>query len=143
MTLAEVTAAVGADSDPEAVGGADPETCDQFRPARMPEGVLAMLENGRLTRISLVRESRLRTDRGVGLGSSSAAVRAAYEGGVVGTPHKYRDPPSEYLTTWSRKAEPDRPSPTDRGIVFEVDAGGVVDLIHAGGPSIQYVEGCL
>lgn len=143
MTLAEVTAASGPDADPQAVGGADPEQCDQFRPARAPQGVLAMMENGRLTRISLIRNSPVKTDRGVGLGSTGAAVEAAYEGAAVASPHKYSDAPARYLTHWSRKAQPDRTSPTDRGIVFEVDEKGIVALVHAGGPSIQYVEGCL
>jgi len=143
MTLAEVTATAGADADPDSVGGPDPEACDQFRPARSPQGVLAMLENGRLTSISLMRSSAVRTDRGVGLGRTGAAVKAAYPE-AVSSPHKYRDAPSAYLTVWTRKAVPgDQTSPSDRGIVFEVDDKGVVDLIHAGGPSIQYVEGCL
>lgn len=144
MTLAEVTAASGPDADPQAVGGPDPAQCDQFRPARAPQGVLAMMENGRLTRISLINDSPVTTDRGVGLGSTATAVAAAYDGAAVASPHKYRDAPARYLTYWSRKARPgDRTTPTDRGIVFEVNEQGVVDLVHAGGPSIQYVEGCL
>lgn len=143
MTLAEVTAALGPDSEPNAVGGADPESCDQFRPARAPEGVLVMMEAGRLTRISLIRQAAVKTDRGVGLGSSAAEVKAAYRGAAVSSPHKYRNAPSEYLTFWSRKAVAgDRSTPSDRGMVYEVDERGTVDLIHAGGPSIQYVEGC-
>jgi hypothetical protein len=59
MTLAEVTAAAGPDSDPDSVGGAEPESCDQFRPANAPEGVLVMIEQGKLTRISLVEMSDL------------------------------------------------------------------------------------
>lgn len=143
MTQSELTAALGPDSDPAAVGGADPKQCDQFRPARAPQGVLVMMENGRLTRISLIDKSPIRTDRGVGLGSTATAVRGAYKRTVVASPHKYRDAPSEYLSHWSRKAQAgDKASATDRGIVFEVDGKGVVDLIHAGGPSIRYVEGC-
>lgn len=143
MTLAEVTVVLGPDSDPAAVGGAEPEQCDQFRPSRAPQGVLVMTEQGRLTRISLINKSPIKTDRGVGLGSTAAAVKAAYKGAAVASPHKYRDAPAEYLTYWSRKAQAgDQASPTDRGIVFEVDGKGVVDLVHAGGPSIRYVEGC-
>lgn len=144
MTLAAVTAAWGPDANPEAIGGSDPAQCDQFRPERAPQGVLVMMENGRLTRISLINRNPARTEREVGLGSIAAQVKAAYKGAAVASPHKYRDPPAEYLTFWSRKAVAgDQSTPTDRGIVFEVDGKGVVDLIHAGGPSIQYVEGCL
>ena len=55
MTLAEVTAAVGPDSNPGAVGGADPQACDEFHPERAPDGVIVMIEQGVLTRISLIR----------------------------------------------------------------------------------------
>lgn len=144
MSRAEVLAAWGDDADPQAVASADPAQCDQFRPARAPQGVLVMIEDGRLTRISLIRGNPIRTDRSVGLGSTAAEVRAAYGGAATSSPHKYRDAPAAYLTVWTRKAVAgDQASPTDRGIVFEVDGAGVVDLVHAGGPSIRYVEGCL
>lgn len=39
------------------MGGPDPEACDQFRPERAPEGMLLMVEDGRLTRISLTGPS--------------------------------------------------------------------------------------
>ena len=58
MTRAEVEAALGPDSDPEAVGGPDPESCDQFRPERAPEGVLVMVEDGVLARISVFEPLR-------------------------------------------------------------------------------------
>ena len=45
MTRAEVVTALGDDSDPNAVGGAEPEVCDQWRPARAPEGVLVRLSH--------------------------------------------------------------------------------------------------
>lgn len=144
MTRAEITAALGPDANPNAVGGADPEQCDQFRPARAPEGMLVMVEAGRLTRISLLRAARVKTDRGLGLGASAAEVRAVYGKQVHSTPHKYGEPPQEYLTVWATGGGPaDRlVPPQSRGIVYEVDGGGKVGAIHAGGPSILYVEGC-
>ena len=143
MSRAKVVAAMGEDADLRAPTSPDPARCDQFRPVRAPNGVIAMIEDDRLSRISLIRPSAVRTSRGVGLGSTAAAVRAAYPSAVA-TPHTYRDAPAAYLTVWSRKAiAGDQASPTDRGIVFEVDERGIVDLVHAGGPSIQYVEGCL
>lgn len=153
MTLAEVTAALGPDSDPQAVGGADPESCDQFRPQRAPEGMLLMVEKGQLTRISLIRDNKVKTDRGLGLGIPAAQVRAAYGDKLQATPHKYGEPPQEYLTVWATggavppRAGADIPGdqpvpPTSRGIQYEVNASGNVGAIHAGGPSILYVEGC-
>src|SRR5690606_9967730 len=39
MTRDEVVAAAGDDANPDAVGGPDPQRCDQFRPARAPAGL--------------------------------------------------------------------------------------------------------
>lgn len=144
MTRAEIEAAMGEDSDPDSVGGPEPERCDQFRPARAPEGLLVMVEDGRLTRISLTRGARIETDRGLGLGAAAAAVRAAYGPALVAMPHEYQDPPAEYLTAWSLgRPAPDVADPAARGLRYEIGEDGKVETIHAGGPSIQYVEGCL
>ena len=144
MTRAEITAALGPDANPEAVGGPEPEACDQYRPARGPQGMLVMVEDGRLTRISLIRAAKVKTDRGLGLGVPATAVRAAYGAKVQSTPHKYGDPPQEYLTVWAKGGGPaDRLVPENsRGIQYEVNESGKVCAIHAGGPSILYVEGC-
>lgn len=144
MNLAEITAALGPDAEPDAVGGPDPEACDQFRPARAPQGVLVMVEAGRLTRVSLINQARIKTDRGLGLGDSAAAVRAAYGKDLVAMPHKYSDAPAEYLTAWAiGRPAMDVTDPKARGIRYEIGDKGEVAMIHAGGESIQYVEGCL
>lgn len=144
MTLDEVTAAMGPDSDPEAVGGAEPEFCDQFRPERAPEGLLVMIEEGVLTRISISDGSTLRTDRGFGLGSTGAEVKAAYGDAAIVEAHHYVGLPAEYITVWAtgRDGYEYVQDPAARGIRYETDESGVVTLIHVGGPSIQYVEGC-
>jgi hypothetical protein len=144
MTLAEVTAALGPDSDPDAVGGPEPESCDQFRPKRAPEGMLVMIEEGRLTRITVTDQAEVKTDRGLGPGIPAAAVRAAYGSALQAAPHEYEDAPAEYLTIWSKGGGPaDRVPPANsRGIRYEVGSTGTVAMIHAGGPSITYVEGC-
>ncbi len=143
MTMAEITTALGPDANPNAVGGPDPESCNQFRPERAPEGMLLMTENGVLTRISLVRESTLKTDRGFGLGDTAATIKAAYGADAVSTPHKYIGLPAEYIAVWNNLRPTEYVQDANaRGIVYETDAQGIVRTIHAGGPSIQYVEGC-
>jgi hypothetical protein len=144
MTLAEVTAALGPDSNPNSVGGSDPESCDQFRPERAPEGVLVMIQKGKLTRISLVELSAIKTDRGLGIGDTADAIKAAYGDQAKATPHKYQDKPAEYITWWTGgpRTEPYVEDETARGIVYEIDGTGKAGAIHAGDPSIQYVEGC-
>lgn len=145
MSRAQVVKALGEDSDPIAVGGPDPESCDHFRPERAPEGMLVMIEEGQLTSISLIHGSKVRTDRGLGIGATAAQVKAVHGKALRAEPHKYEEAPAEYLTIWAKDAPRDEQSPaapTARGIRFEVGAAGKVQSISAGGPSIEYVEGC-
>ena len=145
MSLADVVTTYGPDANPDSVGGPEPEVCDQFRPARAPEGLLVMVEDGRLTRISLMNGAEVETDRGLRVGAEAAAVRAAYGSRLQAGPHKYQDPPAEYLTFWTRGGAGDEviAPPDSRGIRYEIGQDNKVAMIHAGGPSIQYVEGCL
>lgn len=139
MTRAEVVAALGEDANPEAVGGLEPEACDEFRPERMPEGMRVMIERDRLTRITMSAGAAVRTDRGFGIGDSAAAIRRSYGPDAVTSPHKYVASPAEYITVWTHGPV----GPDARGLVYEIGSGGGVIHVHAGGPSIQYVEGCL
>lgn len=140
MSRAEITAVAGEDANPGLVGGPEPEACDQYRPTGAPEGMLLMLENDTLTRITLMRESRVRTERGFGLGDSASVVLAAYGSAARSSPHKYRDAPSAYITVWTTPPQGTEPA---RGIVYEIDDQGLVGQVHAGAESITYVEGCL
>jgi hypothetical protein len=144
MTRAEVTAAVGA-GNPNAVGGADPASCDLFHPARAPEGMLVMIQQDVLTSITLRNNTELKTDRGFGVGDTSAAIKAAYGAGAIVEPHKYVQG-AEYITIWSVGAPPNATTfvqdANARGIRYETGADGAVTAVHAGGSSIQNVEGC-
>ncbi len=144
MTRDEVVAALGPDANPNAVGGPDPEQCDEFRPERAPGGMLVMIEQGVLTRISVGEGSALKTDRGFGVGDTAAAIKAAYGASAAATPHKYAGPPAEYITVWANRAPSAEyvQDPAARGIVYETGEDGIVDHVFIGGPSIQYVEGC-
>ncbi|HET7274506.1 MAG TPA: hypothetical protein VFI91_04975 [Longimicrobiaceae bacterium] len=139
MTRAEVVAAAGDDANPDAVGGPDPEMCDQFRPEQAPEGLLVMIERDRLTRITLSAGTGISTERGFGVGDPAARIKEAYGSDAVVSPHEYSTAPAEYITVW--KTAPD--APDARGLVYEIGPDGRVRHIHAGTSSIQYVEGCL
>lgn len=139
MTREEVVAALGEDANPAAVGGPDPEQCDQFRPERAPTGMLVMIQQGMLTRISLSDPAQVETEGGISVGDSASSVRSHFADRITATPHKYWPAPAEYLTAWTTAP----PAPDARGIVYEVNTDGRVVHIHAGGESIQYVEGCL
>ncbi|QDH73279.1 hypothetical protein [Brevundimonas sp. M20] len=145
MTRAEVEAALGPDANPNAVGGADPDACDIFHPARAPEGLQVMLERGVLTSIWLVRGSPVKTQEGYGIGDDAERLKANYGSAAAFSPHKYVEAPAGYLTTWpgnGRLLNTYVEDPAARGMVFEIGKDGKVASIAAGGPSIQYVEGC-
>ena len=139
MTRAGIEAALGPDSDPEAVGGPDPASCDMFRPARAPVGLLVMVENGVLTSVWLSRNTAVETDRALNVGDPAAEVKRVYGAAAEVMPHKYGEPPQEYITVW---ATADHQSPAARGLTYEIGPDGRVESIAGGGPSIQYVEGC-
>ncbi|MFN3931281.1 MAG: hypothetical protein ACK4JY_05965 [Brevundimonas sp.] len=143
MTRAEVEAALGPDANPNAVGGPDPASCDTFHPERAPEGLTVMVENGVLTSIWLAREATLKTDRGFGVGDEAAAIKTAYGAAATASPHKYSEPPAEYITAWSSGGGTGYvQDPAARGINYHIGNDGRVQHVAAGGPSIQYVEGC-
>lgn len=139
MTTAELELAVGPMADTGDFG-----ECVEGRPANAPEGMLVMTEQGVVTRISLIRDSDLKTDRGFGIGDTAEAVKAAYGEEAGGGPHKYEPAPAEYIEVWSRSTPgvQYQTDPESRGIVYEIGGDGLVRAIRAGGPSIQYVEGC-
>lgn len=142
MTQAEVTAAVGA-GNPNAA--TEPNGCDLFHPANAPEGLLVMLQQDVLTSIIVRNNTTLKTDRGFGIGSTAAEIKAAYGASAVVEPHKYVEG-AEYITIWTTGG-PATPGAfvedaNARGIRYETNAQGVVTAVHAGGPSIQNVEGC-
>lgn len=144
MTKDEVIAAVGPTRTPDAVGGPEPEACEEFRPERAPDDVLVMIVDGKLARISLVDMATVKTDKGLGLGDTADVVKTGYGDQAKPTPHKYQDKPAEYITWWKGgpRTEPYVEDESARGIVYEIDGTGKVGAIHAGGPTIQYVEGC-
>lgn len=138
MTRAEVVAAAGEDTQP-AVGGPDPESCDEFHPARAPAGMRVMIERGRLTRITLSRDAEVETEHGFRVGDSAGEIKSALGAHAVASPHEYGEAPSEYLTVWVLPTT----DPDPRGIVYEIGSDGRVAQVHAGRSSIRYVEGCL
>ena len=98
-------------------------------------GVYAIVEQGKVGRITLGRNSAVMLAEGIGLGAPEAEVRAAFPG-FHAEPHKYSDPPARYLTA----PDAERGGPALR---FEIGPDGRVALIHAGTmPVLGYVEGC-
>ena len=140
QTIAEVEQAYGAPAKPIA----DPNGCNVFHPARAPEGVWVMTEEGRVSRVTLRDGASVTTDRALGLGAPAAAVKQAYGAAAQVSPHKYESAPSEYVTVWSGgpRSEAYVTDAAARGLRYEVGADGKVQAIHGGGPTIQLVESC-
>ena len=100
MTRTEIVAAVGDNSVPGAVGGPEPDVCDEFHPARAPDGLYVMIEDGKLSRITVTELSKLKTLDGFGIGDAPDAIKNFYGTRATATPHKYQDTPAEYITVW-------------------------------------------
>lgn len=145
MSLEEVEEAVGPDSNPDAVGGPEPEVCDIFHPEDAPDGMLVMMQDGALSRITLSGESEVQTGEGIGLGDPASAVEDAYGDDAVTAPDAYLEPPARTYTVWTKGGDADAPyidDPDARGVRYLVGADETITQIHAGDDSIQLVEGC-
>src|SRR4030095_3101984 len=94
-----------------------------------------MTQDGRVARISLYGPSRLKTDRGFGVGSREADIRRAYGAALKVEPHHYEGPAAHYLTAWDAARK--------RGVRYETNDKGVVTTVHVGDDAIQLVESCL
>lgn len=136
MTLDEARNASGAPlNEGGGIADEDAQYC-QEQPWALPDGdiIYLMFEEGRLTRITAAdRAPHVRTAQNVGVGSTEAEVQAAYQD-LVETAATYAGPPAHDLVAWT--------TPDQAGLRFEIDAAGGVTQVHAGGPSILYVEGC-
>lgn len=133
MTDAEARAAVGAANIEADTGTEISDSCTEIKLKGAYPGVYLMINDGRLSRITLYDDPTFKTDKGIGIGARPADVMAAYPG-IVSTPHEYENPPAVYLTLWTK--------PEKEGTRFEINHEGVVGSIHAGDETIQYVEGC-
>ena len=118
--------------------GSYEESCRIYSSPRLPSSY-AIVEDGRVMRLTgfQAREagpSPLRTDRGIGVGSTEREVRAAYAP-LREQPHHYVEAPAKDLFFGGTEQAP--------GLRFEIGSDGRVTNIHAGlMPVLGYVEGC-
>ena len=118
--------------EPNRIPGED--SCRQFDMPAEPQ-LNVMVIDGRVVRLSLYAHGPLKTDRGFTVGDRESDIRKAYGARLKVEPHAYEEAPAHYLTFWT--------TPGTRGVRSETDMHGRVTAIHAGGPEIQYIEGCL
>lgn len=98
-------------------------------------GLALMFESGRIMRVSVFENSLVKTERGIGIGSSEADVVRAYPQGLRVELNKHSMGNAKDLTFWTE--------PGKRGIRFQTAEDGIVRWMHAGSKSIEYYEGCL
>ena len=110
---------------------------DECRLVSNPDvpGVYAIVEEGRVRRITLGERATIRLAEGIGVGASEADVRAAFAG-FREEPHTYVEAPGKYLTAPNAASG-------DAALRFEIGADRRVSLVHVGTmPVLGYVEGC-
>lgn len=135
MTLTDARRVSGQALDAEAIEPDVPGACVEQQYATTDgDQLYLMFEEDKITRITASTEApRTRTAQNVGVGSTDAEVRAAYQNVIEQGAH-YNPPPAHNLIVWT--------VPEQSGLLFEVSEQGIVTAVHAGGPSIQYMEGC-
>lgn len=139
MTQPEVEAALGIKLWPD---DGEFKNCFETSAGTMYENPLPsmsfMFERGKLTRLGLHMiadgpqpEPRIVTDRGIGVHSTEADIRAIY-----GRPSKIKtsDFDDDWLIYWI--------NPRKSGLAFRVDNRRSVVIIYAGTRSILKVDGC-
>lgn len=98
-------------------------------------GVYAIVERGKVQRITVGQRSDVKLVEGVRVGSTEADVKKWFAG-FREEPHKYVEAPAKYLT--APNAESGGPA-----VRFEIGKDGKVSMIHVGMmPVLGYVEGC-
>ncbi len=98
-------------------------------------GIYAIIEEGKVRRVTVAGRSMVKLIEGIGIGTSEAAVRSAFPG-FREEPHKYVESPAKYLTAPNAGCG-------DPALRFEIGRDGKVSLIHVGTmPVLGYVEGC-
>ncbi len=113
------------------------QTGDACRTVTSPDypGVYAIVEQGKVQRITVGQRSDVKLVEGVGVGSTEKDVKGWF-GGFREDPHKYQDAPAKYLTAPNAASG-------DPAVRFEIGSDGKVSLIHVGVmPALGYVEGC-
>lgn len=110
---------------------------DSCRVVSSPDhpGVHAIVEGGKVRRITIGQRSDVKLAEGIGVGASEADVKKAFPG-FREEGHKYQAAPAKYLTAPNAR-------PGESALRFEIDGNGKVGLIHVGEmPVLAYVENC-
>ena len=110
------------------------DTCRTISSPDFP-GVYAIIESGKVRRITAGQRSTVRLAENIGVGSTEKEVLDRFAG-FRAEPHEYSAAPAKYLTAPNAASG-------DPALRFEIGDDGKVSLIHVGTmPVLGYVEGC-
>lgn len=114
------------------LGGAE-DTCYFMIPkwVKAPAEFAFMIEAGAFVRYS-TESAKFTAPGGGKVGMTTAEILALYPGRVQQQPHKYTD--GQYLRI--------KDTSSDHALVFETDAGKVMEWRVGSPPQVDYVEGC-
>jgi len=113
------------------------QASDTCRTISSPDfrGIYAIVEGGKVRRITAGGRSTARLAENIGVGSTEKEVRGWFAG-FRAEPHEYQAAPAKYLTAPNAESG-------DPALRFEIGDDGKVTLIHVGTmPVLGYVEGC-
>lgn len=112
----------------------DGDVCGYVHFAKLPAGVSFMVAGDTIVRANVDAEG-VRTEAGLGVGSTESEVKAAFSPRVTVELHPYTGPEGHYLVV----TDPSRP---DFRMIFETD-GKLVTSVRAGRePEVRLIEGC-
>jgi hypothetical protein len=136
MTVEEASRAAGVSLISEGESGSS--GCSYVRPQDQPRGMIGfMVTDGRIARVDISGDSRIKTLSGLGIGSTETEIEARFPGQIEVTPHEYVQG-GHYLAFVPRD-ESDR----SYRIIFETDPNGRVTRFRSGKLSeVAWVEGC-
>lgn len=110
------------------------ESCGQAFLSTAPKGVSFMVEGDTIVRVD-VDSVGVKTEDGIGVGSTEAEVRAQYKTLAKVSAHPYEGPKGHYITV-------DRAGDRRYRMIFETD-GNVVTRFRVGRrEAVDLIEGC-
>jgi hypothetical protein len=110
--------------------------CFYIKPQGAPKGVEMMLQDGRIARVDILKNSRITTVKGAKIGNTEAQIKSLYPGQIQVTPHKYTQG-GHYLTL-----TPKNSADKNYRIVFETDGKRVTNFRAGKLPEVENVERC-